>query len=47
MCIRDRSNVNVVNEAISLVQIMRAYETASRILKRMDALNGQLVRSAA
>ncbi len=43
----EQSNVNVVNEAISLVQIMRAYETASRILKRMDALNGQLVRSAA
>jgi flagellar basal-body rod protein FlgF len=43
----EQSNVNVVNETVSLVQIMRAYETASRIVKRMDALNGQLVRSAA
>lgn len=41
------SNVNVLNEMVSLVQVMRAYEATARILKRLDSLNGQLVRSAA
>jgi len=41
------SNVRPVQELIGMIGIMRAYEASSRIVKRLDSLNSQLIKSAA
>lgn len=40
------SNVRPVHEMVGMIGIMRAYEASSRIVKRLDSLNSQLIRSA-
>jgi flagellar basal body rod protein FlgG len=43
----EESNVNAVQEMVALIGVMRAYEASARIARRLDALNGRLIRTAA
>ncbi len=43
----ENSNVKQVQEMVALVQVMRAYEATARVAKRLDALNSQLIKTAA
>ncbi|MHC5033422.1 MAG: flagellar hook-basal body protein [Planctomycetota bacterium] len=43
----EESNVNAVQEMVALIGVMRAYEASARIVRRLDALNGRLIRTAA
>lgn len=38
----EESNVNTVTEMVTLVSVMRAYEAVSRLMKRMESLQGKL-----
>jgi flagellar basal-body rod protein FlgF len=40
----EQSNVEPTGEMVSLIDVMRSYEACTRILKRMEELNKQLVR---
>ncbi len=41
----EQSNVEALRETITLVTVMRAYEAGARIIKRLDGLDGQLIKS--
>ncbi len=43
----EESNVHAVKEMVALIGIMRAYEASSRLVKRLDSLNSQLIKTAA
>lgn len=43
----EQSNVNPVRAMVALVGVMRAYEAAARIVRRLDSLNGELIKTAA
>ena len=43
----EKSNVNPMIEMVALTQAVRAYEASTRVMKRMDRLNGELVQAAA
>ncbi len=40
------SNVQPVREMVSLIGVMKAYETGARLVKRLDSLSGQLIKTA-
>jgi len=42
----EESNVKPVHEMVALIEVMRAYEAASRIARRLETLNQQLVQDA-
>ena len=42
----EESNVSPVVEMVALVQVMRAYDASTRVMKRMDGLERQLVKQA-
>ncbi len=42
----EESNVQPVSEMVNLIDVTRAYEAAVRVLRRMDSLSDQLVKSA-
>jgi flagellar basal-body rod protein FlgF len=43
----EESNVSPVREMVGLLGVMRAYEAGARLAKRLDALDGELVKTAA
>jgi flagellar basal-body rod protein FlgF len=43
----EESNVNPVQEMVAMIKIMRTYEAGSRLLKRLDSLDHQLIQTAA
>jgi flagellar basal-body rod protein FlgF len=42
----EESNVKPVSEMVVLIDVTRAYEAAARILRRMDGMSDQLVKTA-
>jgi len=42
----EESNVKPVHEMVALIEVMRAYEASSRIARRLELLNRQLVKDA-
>ena len=43
--LRDKSNVNVVDEMVSMITITRAYEAGQKMIKTQDSLLEQAVSS--
>ena len=41
----EESNVNPVTEMVALIEVTRAYEASTRVMKRMDGLHGQLIQA--
>ncbi|MFO8008931.1 MAG: flagellar hook basal-body protein [Candidatus Brocadiia bacterium] len=42
----EESNVQPVKELVGLVELMRAFESGSRVMRRLDALNNKLIQTA-
>jgi flagellar basal-body rod protein FlgF len=43
----EESNVNPMLELVGLLEVMRAYEASARLVRKMDTLSSQLIKSAA
>jgi len=39
----EKSNVNVTEEMIKMVETLRAFESAQKVIQSMDELNGKMV----